>query len=432
MRAKLCFGAALAATVLTLVGCQITAISDSDSQGSIGVPVGQITSQTTNGNCSATIFENSSKALSGGILILNVGETAQLSDSITTNPRGCVSTAHHWTSSDTTVVMVGTTTGLVTAIRAGTAQVCDIIDAAPTIMFCFTVQVNGIVPTGKTPTSITVQPNPDTYPVGTVKTPTVTVHYSDNTTSTAAGSFTCTSANSGIVAIVNTSTCQESGVGVGTVNVTFCATGSTTVCTVQAVNVTSGIQIQTLPTSININIGTGCTNTQTFAVSVNGAAPTIPVTVTISPTTVATVSGSGGSWTFTGVAVGNATATVSAGGISVQVPIVVTNTPCTTGGPSIDYTPHGGNIALNATVTTLATCNLSGGATCGDKEFWSSTHPEIHDVNATDGFQNVSGFNWPVGPHGKVVSIASGTSLISVQASLTNATLKATWAWVTP
>lgn len=138
MRLAQVFGAALAALCVSLAAC-----GDRFDVINIIGPV-RTDSGTTPGGCTVVITVTAS---TGGTTALAVGETRQLVGSFTTDPVGCATaTDFDWTSSAPSVMTVSAT-GLVTAVAAGTADICYVLRSTPTIRSCitFTVSAPGVV-----------------------------------------------------------------------------------------------------------------------------------------------------------------------------------------------------------------------------------------------------------------------------------------------
>ena len=168
-----------------------------------------------------------------------IGEKRQFGFTLSSTPVGCVKVSDFvWSSSNTSVLIVDQT-GLVVGVGGGDANVSLSYPPDVKIKVSVAQQVTGAV--GSNPiVGVTVSPTTDSLVIPTPKTPNVCIRYLDLTMkcgAQAAGLFVCTSADTNVVK-VNATTCLETPLAVGAVNITVSViTPTGTLITMQFVSV---------------------------------------------------------------------------------------------------------------------------------------------------------------------------------------------------
>ncbi len=316
--------------------------------------------------------------ISQSSLTIAIGGTAQLNTVIA--PSGATDTSVAWTSSDTTVAAVSPT-GLVSAIKVGTATV-TVKTADGGFTASCVVTVNPVSVTG-------VSLNPSSASVAIGKTQQLTAALVPaNATNTAL----TWSSSAGAVATVS-SAGLVTGVASGTAIITvttadggFTATSTITVTTTVAV---TGVSLET--TSVGLLTGKTLQLTATMS---PGAATNKTVTWSSSNSSVASVSTSG---LVTGVAVGSATITVTTadGGYTASCLVSVTVGPVSV--TSVSLSPIPPSYLEVGQTYQLAAAIYPSNAT-NQSVTWTSSNTAIATVSST----------------GLVTGIALGSAMITV------------------
>jgi len=297
-----------------------------------GVTAGTVTiSYTVTNSCgvAAATYPVTVNAATGGgsitgVASLCVGTTTALTDA---------TSGGTWHSSNTAVATVGTS-GIVTGVTAGTANISYTVGGLPTVI---AVTVNAI-PSGIGGASSVC--------VGS------TITLSDFT---AGGNWT---ASAGVSVTTGTTVTTVTGMTVGTSIVTY-STGT-------GCNSTYAVTVKALPTSINGNLSVCGIGAVTFL-----SDATAGTSWTISPVGTATISPSGRVY---GAAAGTATVTYNAANSCIATAVVTVNTLVTL--PAISGATNVGH-GLTITLSDVT----SGG-------LWSSSNPALGSV---DGVGNVTG-----------------------------------------
>ncbi len=252
-------------------------------------------------------------SVSPGSASLNLGATQQLTRTIT--PSNASNTNVTWSSNNTAVATVSST-GLVTAVGAGSATITvTTADGGFTATSSITVSVINVTGVSVTPTSASMA-------IGSTQQLTRTITPS-NATNT---NVTWASNNSAVATVSASGLVTAVSAGSATITVTTADGGftATSAITSSVVNV-SGVTVS--PSTLSLGIGSTSTLTATVAPS---NATTNTKTWSSSNTAIATVSASG---VVTGVATGSATitATTTDGGFTSSCAVTVTSACTATG-----------------------------------------------------------------------------------------------------
>jgi uncharacterized protein YjdB len=277
-----------------------------------------------------------------------------------------------WTSDNTPVATILSTTGVATGVSAGEATITATLNgqSASTIL---TV-------TAATLSSIAVTPATDSIPAGLAKTFVATGTYSNGTTFDISNTVAWTSANP-LVATVGLSTGIATGMSPGEATITATLNGQSgsTILTVTDATLSS---IAVTPTTATVVVGLTTTFIATGTYS-DGTTQIISDTVswTSANPLVATVGLSTG--IATGVSAGNATITATLNGQSASTILTVTAATLS----SIAVTPATATVETGLTKTFVATGTYSDGTThiISDTVIWTSSNTQVATVLSTTG-----------------------------------------------
>ena len=274
-----------------------------------------------------------------------------------------------WSSSNTSVATVNTTSGFVTAVGVGT---CDII-------FTITGGCNG---TPSAQQSLTVTPDASVASVtgSNLLCKTATTTYTANGVVLAGGMGTWSSSNTAI-ATVNASTGLVTAVGVGTCNIIYTISGGCngTPSAQQSLTVTPDASVASVTGSSPLCIAATATYTATGVVLGGGTG-----TWSSSDTSVATVDATTGLVTAVGAGVCNIIYTISGGcngTPSAQQSLTVTPDA------SVASVTGSSPLCQTSTATYTATGVVLGGGTGA----WSSSNTAVATVNTTSGLVTAVG-----------------------------------------
>lgn len=296
----------------------VATVSTSGVVNAVGL--GSCTIQATAGGksatCAVTVVEAtipvSSITLNTTSLSLTVGDTQSLTATVL--PENATDKTVTWSSNDTGVATVSTS-GLVTAVSAGTATITA--SAGGKSATC-SVTVTSGGGGGSTVNSITISPTSYTLPVGGSTDLTVTVDPSD-------AAVTWTSSKESVAMV------SQSGhvvaIAEGTSTITATAGDKSATCELTVIIPVTGISLYAREARIVV----GATTKLYYEVQPDNASDKT-VTWTSSESSVATVNSDG---VVTGVGVGTAIVTASAGSFSATCDIIVSS--------SDGYVPINGN-----------------------------------------------------------------------------------------
>jgi len=286
-----------------------------------------------------TISPNVSAGTVNGTTPLCIGGTATYSSNGTSGGA--------WSSTNTSVATVNTTTGFVTAVNAGTTNITYTISngcGSPVSVFA----------------TLTVSPNVSAGTVSGTSPLNIsgTATYTSN--GTAGGTWSSTNTS---VATVNTTTGFVTALSAGTTNITYTVSSG-------CGNPASAFKTLTVNAATNAGI-------------VSGASP-----LCIGATATYTSNGdAGGTWSSTNTSIATVNATtgfvtaVSAGTTDITYTVSgVTSFKTLTVSPNVSAGTVSGTSPLNISGTATYTSN---GTTGG---VWSSTNTSVANVNATTGF----------------------------------------------
>lgn len=255
-----------------------------------------------------------------------------------------------WSSSNTSVATVNASTGLVGGVSAGVSRIVY-------------TQTNTC---GTDTTGITVSVNAS-LPAGTLSGPTVVCTGQTITLTPSVTGGTFASGNT-TIATVGSSTGIVTGVGAGTVNISYAVTSA------------CGTSIISTPITVNLSPNAGI---------ISG-----PSTVCTGTTVSLTTTGTGGTWSSSDASL----ATVSTSGVvtgvavgSVTITYEVTNscgTARATRNMTINLTADAGTLSGPTTVCQGSTINITSTATGGT---WSSSNTAIATVDGGGTVTGVSG-----------------------------------------
>lgn len=276
-----------------------------------------------------------------------------------------------FTSSNTAVATVNSTTGVVTGVAAGTAT---IFATSEGVTGAATVTVTTGVPVA----TVTVTLGAATINVGATTTATAVTRSATNTILTGRV-VTWTSSNPG-VATVNSSTGVVTGIAGGTANIIGTSEGvsgqaTVTVAVVPVATVSVALGAST------IFFGTTTQATATARDAGNNVLTGRVVTWSSSNTAIAAVNATTG--VVTGIAGGTATIFATVEGITGSATITVT-TAAPVASVSVALTPTGAEVG--GTTTGSATLrDASNNVLSGREIVWSSSNTSVATVNSTTG-----------------------------------------------
>jgi trimeric autotransporter adhesin len=384
-----------------------TSVATVGSAGTVnGVAAGNATITYTQGGCNTTVVvtvQPTPSAIAGALAVCE-GNTGTLTNA---------SSGGTWLSDNTAVATVGSSSGVVTGIAAGTANVTYTVSTGCTVTAVVTV--NG-VPGSITGTGTVCTGTTTTLSCTTTGGTWVTTTPSVATVGSATGIVTGVSAGTAVVTYSAGSGCYSTtvvtinatpGTPAGTATVCEGATttltstitggtwssSNTSVATVNSTGVVSGVAAGTA--DIAYTLSTGCQGVRTVTVNAQPAAVTGAGTICTGTTLAVSCATTGGTWSsgapsvanvgsstgvVTGVTAGTANISYTVGGCSSSATVTVNLTPATITGTA--------NVCPGTT-TTLSTTTTGGS--------WSSANTATATVGST----------------GIVTGVAAGTVSIS-------------------
>jgi uncharacterized protein YjdB len=274
-----------------------------------------------------------------------------------------------WSSSNTGVATVNPSTGVVTGVAGGTANIIATID--------------GIA--GQAPITV------NTIPVATVSvslgatsiaagaTTQVTATARDAANNVLPGRIMTFTSNNNAVATVGAFTGIVTGVSAGTATIFATTEGITgqVIVTVTAAGSVASIQVA-LGTS-SLAVGAGTTSTATLRDAGNNIVSG-PVTWSSSAPSIATINATTGA--ITGVAAGQATIVATSGSVTGMATLTTSLTPVAT----VTVTMSSGSILIGGTSTGTAVLrDANGNVLTGRTVTWSTDGSSSATVNATTG-----------------------------------------------
>ncbi len=306
--------------------------------------------------------------------------TGHYSDGSTQN----ITTASTWSSSNTSIATIVSTTGVAKGIAAGGPITITAMDSGVSGTASLTVTA-AAPPTLQT---ISVTPNPGSVAVGSTLPFTATGHYSDGSTQNITTASTWSSSNMSIATIVSTTgvakgiaaggpitiTAMDSGVS-GTASLTVTAAAPPTLQTISVTPNPGSVAVgSTLPFTATGHYSDG--STQNLTTASTWSSSNMAIATIVSNTGVAKGIAAGGPITITamdsGVS-GTASLTVTAG----APPTLQT----------ISVTPNPGSVAVGSTLPFTATGHYSDGSTQNltTASTWSSSNMAIATIVSNTG-----------------------------------------------
>ena len=314
---------------------------------------------TCNVTVKAKVIPVTGVSLDKTSLTLTEEETYSLTATVA--PANATDKSVTWTSSNTAVATVSNT-GVVTAVKAGSATISVTTTDGGKKATC-SVTVNPIHVTG-----VTLNKTSLTLTIGETETLTATV----SPANAADKSVTWSSGNTSVATVSSSGLITAKAVGTTTITVTTTDGGKKATCsvTVDPIHVT-GVSLN----KANLTLIVGETEMLTATVSPADATDK-SVTWSSNNTSVATVSSSG---VVTAKAVGNATITVTTNDGSKKATCSVKVNPVSVTGVSLDYT----SLTMNVGNTQALTATVSPSDATDKSVTWSSSNTSVATVSAS-------------------------------------------------
>lgn len=259
--------------------------------------------------------------VSKSTLDLEAGETYTLT--ATVYPTNATNKNVTWSSSNSSVATVGSSTGLVTAKGKGTATITARTSDGGYTDTCVVTVTVGVE-------SITISPTNLTLNVGETRQLTITIRYSDGSTSTTP--YLCSTTNSSVAGVSSSGLITANGVGTATIRVYADSNYSnSTTCTVTVKEVIHVTGVTCSESLLILAVGEKHTLYATVSPS---DADDKTVTWSSSNTSVATIGSSTGAIVAKGAGTATVTVTTNDGGLTATCRITVVGVSLTFAGGS--------------------------------------------------------------------------------------------------
>lgn len=317
-----------------------------------------------------------------------------------------------WTSANTGIASINSTTGIATGVAVGSATVTAALGSITSPAADLTITAAVLTGISITPTTASTAKG---IPVAYVATGT----YSDSSTGNITNTVTWVSSNAA-VASVNAAGIAAS-LTQGTTNVTAVLSGITSNSATLTVTAPALTAIAITPSAATIAQGISSSFTATGSYTDSTTANiTNQVTWTSSNVGVATINSATGasSGIATGVAVGNSNVTASLNGITSPAATLTVTAAVMT---SISVTPATVSIAKGLPVTFTATASYSDGSSgnVSGSVTWSSSNTAVATVSASGIASSLSQGTTTVSASGNGV-VSNGATLTITPAALTS------------